>query len=98
MERTSVSFRIYIGTRVLRLEGDETKEINIKGDKGPQLWKSSGTFADDSRIIAENEVDLQYILDRVESESTAAGLSIYRAKTKVIKVSRAGARIGETDI
>ncbi|GFN86605.1 endonuclease-reverse transcriptase [Plakobranchus ocellatus] len=45
-------------------------------------------YADDTVLIAENEKDLQQLLDIVKEESEKKGLELNRKKTEVMVVSR----------
>ena len=45
-------------------------------------------YADDSVLIAENEEDLQQLLDIIEGESNKKGLKLNSKKTEVMVVSQ----------
>ncbi|GFO21283.1 endonuclease-reverse transcriptase [Plakobranchus ocellatus] len=52
------------------------------------LCTASLRYADDTVLIAENEKDLQQLLDIVKEESEKKGLELNRKKTEVMVVSR----------
>ncbi|GFN93972.1 endonuclease-reverse transcriptase [Plakobranchus ocellatus] len=64
---------------------------NLEGHPGIKIGGSNINnlrYADDTVLIAENEKDLQQLLDIVKEESEKKGLELNRKKTEVMVVSR----------
>ncbi|GFO15462.1 hypothetical protein PoB_004196700 [Plakobranchus ocellatus] len=64
---------------------------NLEGHPGIKIGGSNINnlrYADDTVLIAENEKDLQQLLDIVKEESEKKGLELNRKKTQVMVVSR----------
>ncbi|GFO12756.1 endonuclease-reverse transcriptase [Plakobranchus ocellatus] len=65
--------------------------LSLEGHPGIKIGGSNINnlrYADDTVLIAENEKDLQQLLDIVKEESEKKGLELNRKKTEVMVVSR----------
>ena len=73
-------FNLY--SEVIMRNLEEHPEIKVSGKNVNNL-----RYADDMVLIAENEKDLQALLDIIERESLNKGLELHAKKTEVMVIS-----------
>lgn len=88
-----ILFNIYGEYIMRRALEDWDGGISIGGRKINNL-----SYADDTTLIASSEEELARLLSRVEKESELVGLTINKAKTKIMVVDRPGLLIRSNEL